>query len=104
MKVLKFGGTSVGSVEAISKVAEILRKESNQEQLVVVVSAMSGVTNTLISISQKAAQRDADYEADLQTLEEKHCQAFKELTGNSNCFEISKLFVRLTEICRGVYL
>lgn len=104
MKVLKFGGTSVGSVEAIEKVAEILRKESRQEQLVVVVSAMSGVTNTLISISQKAAKRDADYESDLQLLEEKHCTAFKELTGNSNCFEISKLFVRLTEICRGVYL
>lgn len=104
MKVLKFGGTSVGSVEAIGKVAEILKKESGQEQLVVVVSAMSGVTNTLISISQKAAKRDASYEADLQALEEKHCQAFKELTGSSDCFEISKLFVRLTEICRGVYL
>lgn len=104
MKVLKFGGTSVGSVEAIEKVAKILQKESGQEQLVVVVSAMSGVTNTLISISQKAAQRDPDYESDLQLLEEKHCKAFKELTGNSNCFEIAKLFVRLTEICRGVYL
>ncbi len=104
MKVLKFGGTSVGSVEAIRKVAEILKKESGQEQLVVVVSAMSGVTNTLISISQKAAVRDASYESNLQDLEDKHCTAFKELTGNSNCFEISKLFVRLTEICRGVYL
>ena len=75
MKVLKFGGTSVGNVEAIGKVAEILRKESGEEQLVVVLSAMSGVTNTLISISQKAAQRDATYEADLQMLEENHCQA-----------------------------
>jgi len=104
MKVLKFGGTSVGSVEAIQKVARILRRESGEEQLLVVVSAMSGVTNTLISISQKATKRDAAYEADLQVLEEKHCNAFKELTGTTNCFEISKLFVRLTEICRGVYL
>lgn len=104
MKVLKFGGTSVGSVEAIRKVAEILRKESKKGQLVVVLSAMSDVTNTLISISQKAAKRDAGYEENLQELEQKHCKAFRELTGSTDCLEISKLFVRLTEICRGVYL
>jgi aspartokinase/homoserine dehydrogenase 1 len=104
MKVLKFGGTSVGSVESIKQVAEILKKESVNEQIVVVVSAMSGVTNTLISISEKAAQRDANYEYDLKALEEKHCAAFKVLTARSTCDEISKLFVRLTEICRGVFL
>lgn len=94
----------MGSIEAIKQVAEILKKESVNEQLIVVVSAMGGVTNTLISISEKAARRDASYEADLQVLEEKHCTVFKELTGQATCEEISKLFVRLTEICRGVYL
>ncbi|WP_420386950.1 bifunctional aspartate kinase/homoserine dehydrogenase I [Roseivirga sp.] len=104
MKVLKFGGTSVGSVEAIKKVAEILKEESDKDQLIVVVSAMSGVTNQLITISEQASKREADYEKGLEALEEKHCQTYRELTGQSDCFEISKLFSRLTEICRGVYL
>lgn len=104
MKVLKFGGTSVGSVEAIKKVAEILKEESGKDQLIVVVSAMSGVTNQLITISEQASKREADYEKGLEALEEKHCQTYRELTSQSDCFEISKLFSRLTEICRGVYL
>ena len=49
MKVLKFGGTSVGSVENIKKVKDIIH---NKEQKIVVLSAMSGTTNALIEISE----------------------------------------------------
>ena len=53
MKVLKFGGTSVGSVENILKVKEIV--ESTGTNTIVVVSAMSGITDKLISTAKTAA-------------------------------------------------
>ncbi|MEO6849958.1 MAG: hypothetical protein ABI203_03965, partial [Mucilaginibacter sp.] len=56
MKVLKFGGTSVGSAQSISTVIEILKKEYDAgEKPVVVLSAMSGVTNLLSAMAEKAA-------------------------------------------------
>ena len=52
-KVLKFGGTSVGSVERIQHVANIIRKErENGNQIIAVVSAMSGKTNELIRLAK----------------------------------------------------
>ena len=64
-KVLKFGGTSVGSVKRILHAAEIVKKEhSKGNQIIVVVSAMSGKTNELIShsssISDKFNKREMD--------------------------------------------
>ena len=64
-KVLKFGGTSVGSVKRILHAAEIVKKEhSKGNQIIVVVSAMSGKTNELIShsnsISEKFNKREMD--------------------------------------------
>ncbi len=64
-KVLKFGGTSVGSIERILHVAKIIEKEHNaNNQIVVVVSAMSGKTNELLahskSISNKFSKRELD--------------------------------------------
>ena len=53
-KVLKFGGTSVGTIERIQHVANIVKKEHlTGNQVIVVVSAMSGKTNELISLSKK---------------------------------------------------
>ena len=52
-KVLKFGGTSVGTVERIQHVANIIQKEHLAgNQVIVIVSAMSGKTNELIKLSQ----------------------------------------------------
>ena len=52
-KVLKFGGTSVGSIERIQHVANIIKKEYDSGyQIIAVVSAMSGKTNELIKLSQ----------------------------------------------------
>ncbi len=64
MIVMKFGGTSVGSIAAFTQVAKIVGGKVNQEAkrakpgVVVVTSAMSGVTNLLIEAAQKAAQGD----------------------------------------------
>ena len=64
-KVLKFGGTSVGSVERIQHVAKIVKKEhDNGHKIIAVVSAMSGKTNELMgqsnSISKKFNERELD--------------------------------------------
>ena len=56
-KILKFGGTSVGSIERINHVAQIVKKEIEQgNQIIAVVSAMSGKTNELINLSQSIAE------------------------------------------------
>ena len=64
MIVMKFGGTSVGSTEAIAATAAIVAQKAKEQAatprpgVIVVTSAMSGVTNTLIDSAQAAAQGD----------------------------------------------
>src|SRR5262245_53212868 len=54
--IMKFGGTSVGSAERIAQVVEIVRSQIKQgNQVVVVLSAMSGVTNTLLGALKESA-------------------------------------------------
>lgn len=60
MLVMKFGGTSVGNAAAISQTADILAEHSTRGQVVGVVSAMSGITNTLLSKASAAAAGDSD--------------------------------------------
>ena len=65
-KVLKFGGTSVGSVDRIQHVAKIIEKEhKNDNQLIVVVSAMSGKTNELLNLSQNISNNFNKRELDV---------------------------------------
>lgn len=72
MKVLKFGGTSVGSVQSISTVLSSLKQETqNGENPVVVLSAMSGVTNLLIAMAEQAALGNS-FDEPLAQLEKKH--------------------------------
>ena len=52
MKVLKFGGTSVGSVKSILSVKSIVEKEAKRQPVIVVVSALGGITDKLISTSK----------------------------------------------------
>ncbi len=65
-KVLKFGGTSVGSVERIQHVANIIRKErENGNQIIAVVSAMSGKTNELIKLAKNISDNFDKRELDV---------------------------------------
>ena len=57
MKVLKFGGTSVGSAQRIKNVASIV---CDQEQKIVVLSAMAGTTNSLVEISECFHKKDPE--------------------------------------------
>ena len=77
MRVMKFGGTSVGSAEAIAQVTRILA-DAYQEAppVVAVVSAMSGVTNLLLDAAESAAWGHREPAAELQhDLHERHAAA-----------------------------
>jgi len=72
MQVLKFGGSSVGTTDAISKVIAIVKARVQTTPTIVVVSAMSGVTDQLILLGQTAAQGNQAYITMLQSLAQKH--------------------------------
>lgn len=81
MIVMKFGGTSVESAEAIERVAEIVASRRKQSP-VVVVSAMAGVTDQLVSIGHEAATGDCESGLSaLQALRARHLQAARQLLG-----------------------
>jgi aspartokinase/homoserine dehydrogenase 1 len=108
MKVLKFGGTSVGSVESIRKVAEILSSFKKKEKFVVVFSAMSGITNLLVEVGQKASTSDISYQQVLKTIEQKHVSTAKTLIDVKNqgkiIAQLKLVLNELQDLLHGVYL
>ncbi|QNR84613.1 bifunctional aspartate kinase/homoserine dehydrogenase I [Pedobacter riviphilus] len=78
MKVLKFGGTSVGSAENIKTLLRLVGEEKQQNSPVVVLSAMSGVTNLLTDMAEMA-ERGEDYDAHLKEIEAKHFAVIRTL-------------------------
>jgi aspartokinase/homoserine dehydrogenase 1 len=78
MKVLKFGGTSVANAQNIKLVLDIVQKQAKQEQLIVVVSALSKVTDLLFLASHKAASNDESYKEIVAEIEKKHIDTLKE--------------------------
>ncbi len=95
MKILKFGGTSVGSPESIKKVIEIVRAAHSQEPCVVVVSAFTKVTDQLIVLALAAVQR-SDYSVLLSELEARHFEAVRSLV---TVQEQPALVARMKELC-----
>ena len=79
MQVLKFGGSSVGSAEAIAKVVDIVIESIQKEPTIVVVSAMSGVTDQLLMLAQSASQGNEAYKTIIQNIEQKHLDAVRAL-------------------------
>ena len=107
MRVLKFGGTSVGSAENIERVSKVLLDYKDQGvSFCVVVSAMSGVTNQLVELGRLAFQGDNLYLDQLETLKTKHLETTQELGVHSDLIEekINRLFIDLKDILHGVYL
>ncbi|HND86796.1 MAG TPA: bifunctional aspartate kinase/homoserine dehydrogenase I, partial [Saprospiraceae bacterium] len=80
MKVLKFGGTSVGAPATIQSLIQILLQYHRRgEAFTVVFSAFSKVTDTLIEMAQRASRGDEGYRELLQQVEERHQQAMSAL-------------------------
>ena len=106
MKVLKFGGSSVGTPERILGVKNIVERQS--DPCIVVVSAFQGITDQLISVSQKACARDEGYKALMSEIEQRHYDAVKELfkvnQQSTILAGIKVLINELEEILHGVYL
>ena len=107
MKVLKFGGSSVATPESIKQVKSIV--QSQEDVVVVVVSALGGVTDELIRISALAESADASYLEKLQALRKRHTDTCDALVDASKGGKLLRLAVdsllnELDSICRGVFL
>lgn len=109
MKVLKFGGTSVGSVESILSLKQIVEQASAQEPVVVVVSALGGVTDKLLAISQLAFKHDEGYKAELDALVVRHHEMISAVVPTADrkaqaVAAVDALLEQLRSILYGVYL
>ena len=107
MKVMKFGGTSVGSVNSILSVKRIV--EAVDEPVIVVVSALGGITDKLINTSRMAAAGDASYENEFREIVYRHVEMIKEVipAGEAQVAlqrQIGELLNELKDIFQGIYL
>ena len=107
MKVLKYGGTSVGSVESILSVKKIV--EAEKEPVVVVVSALGGITDKLIKTSKLALAGDLSYQSEFDEIAGRHNQMIEAVIHSGEKKErlletIDALLDELKSIYQGVYL
>ena len=106
MNILKFGGTSVGSAKSISALLDIVEDSRKKEDCIVVLSAMSGVTNLLLEMAEEA-QLGEDYSEQLLALEEKHFEVIRNLlpaTAQNPVFTKLKIyFNELEDILQAVF-
>ena len=107
MKVLKFGGTSVGSVESILNLKKIV--EGQDEPVVVVVSALGGITDKLINTSKVAVAGDETYLTSYNEMVERHHQMIDAIITDTKKKEtllatVDDLLGQLKSIYQGVYL
>ena len=106
MKVLKFGGTSVGSVESILCLKRIV--ESEKQQVVVVVSALSGITDKLIETAKLAVNGNEHYLEEYEMIVERHKTMVDSIIPKDKAVILNKtidgLLAELRSIYNGVYL
>lgn len=106
MKVLKFGGTSVGTVDSLRNVKQIV--ESCDEQVIVVVSALGGITDQLINTAQQAARGDVGYLQNYAAIVERHNKIIDGIVPENRRLDvhsiINPLLEELGNIYRGVAL
>ncbi len=109
MKVLKFGGTSVGSVKSILCLKKIVEKEARKQPVVVTVSALGGVTDALLSTSKMALEGNESYKAEFEQIVHRHHQMIDTIITDPKKREglfatVDQLFDQLKSIFFGVYL
>ena len=102
MKVLKFGGTSVGSAENIQKVKEILMGQD--DDVIVVVSALGGITDKILSAAKMAAIGTGYFQAELTEINMRHFETIDKLFYGEKRTEVkAKVQVMLDELERIVH-
>lgn len=108
MEVLKFGGSSLADVAAIELVVSIVEEKLKTERLVVVISAMAGVTDSLLDIGTKAATHNESYKISLKELESYHLDTARKLLPiheqSAMLSVVKQKFNELEALLDGVYL
>lgn len=108
MKILKFGGTSVANAQNILLVENIIKQESSKDNIVVIVSALHGVTDLLINAAEYASVKNEDYLLLLKNAEEKHLNLVKELIPvleqSALLSFVKKHFNDLEDLYNGVFV
>lgn len=106
MKVMKFGGTSVGSVNGILSVKKIV--EAENEPVIVVVSALSGITDQLYKVSNMAVEGNEDYLTEYQSMLTRHIEVVEAVVPADKLTavieQIKVQFNDLANILRGIFL
>ena len=105
MKVLKFGGTSVADIKSLNRVVEIIKE--NEGQIVVVVSALSGITNILERMAKLASEGSNDYKDHIGNIERIHLnpiESFIPLTQQSEVISFLKSqLIELEEVLESLF-
>ncbi len=108
MKILKFGGSSVANAENIGKIAAIIKKAAETDQIVVVVSALGGTTDLLLNCGKLASEKNLQYEELLKEFNDRHIDLVNELGFGNNLNSlldtVNSKFSELENLCKGIYL
>ncbi|NNL16068.1 MAG: bifunctional aspartate kinase/homoserine dehydrogenase I [Flavobacteriaceae bacterium] len=107
MKVLKFGGTSVGSAKNIDKVIDILKDSSKDDSIICIVSAVGGITDRLLNVADLALNKEVNYKLKFESIKQKHFEIIKDLIPNKNEAILNEVNDKLNELCSlldGIYL
>jgi aspartokinase/homoserine dehydrogenase 1 len=108
MRVLKFGGSSVANAENINKIVSIVGERLKNEKLVVVVSALGGITDALITSIVLASNGDDLYKEELQKIENRHLEMVKQLIPIAQQSRVLSMVKQhcneIEDICNGVFL
>jgi len=108
MQVLKFGGTSVANSENINKVVAIVRRALKKDKTIVVVSALGGITDSLLDAAALASESNEAYKEKLSAIEQRHFEAVKKLipvAHQSHLLSVVKHGCNeIEDICNGIFL
>ena len=108
MQVLKFGGTSVANALNIEKVAKIVEEKCKTEKIALIVSALGGITDMLLSCGTLAATGNESYKKQLQAIETRHLEAVSNLLPidmrSSTLSQIKMLCNEMEDICNGIFV
>jgi aspartokinase/homoserine dehydrogenase 1 len=108
MRVLKFGGTSVANAENINKVAAIVKNKSSEAKTVVIVSALGGVTDLLLTAASLASEGNEAYKEKLSLIQQRHLETVKQLIPVAQQSQLLSLVKKscneIEDICNGIFL
>lgn len=108
MRVLKFGGSSVGTPDALEKVISIITKSKEEDELAVVVSAFRGVTDQLLVMSSLASEGDLSYKDHLREIEDRHYDTIRAVVPAKHQSDVITSFKltlnELEDVLQGVAL